>query len=119
MCKAVAEAPSERRRCQNRGRRDGATVKTIIRVRLVTAVQCERGEKIRTRGECNEGFEGRVRVLAAGNEHGGAEELLFKGEDICDLLLCRTGRNVADASNKGRYVGDGGDFAKTRRFEKG
>jgi hypothetical protein len=119
MCKAVAEALSERRRCHYRGRRDGATGKTIRRVRLVTTVQCERSEKIRTRGECGEGFEGRVRVLAAGNEHGGADELLFKGEDICDVLLCRTGRNVADASNEGRYVGDGGDFAKTRRFEKG
>ena len=48
----------------------------MTRARLATAVQCERSEKIRTGGECNEGFEGRVRVLAVEHEHGGAGDVL-------------------------------------------
>jgi hypothetical protein len=46
----------------------------------VTAVQCERSKKIRTRGECDEGFIRRVRVLVAGDEDGGADEVLGNGE---------------------------------------
>jgi hypothetical protein len=73
-CRQRATRLSERRGCQYRGGRDGGVRTT--RARLATAVQCERSEKIRTGGECNEGFEGRVRVLAAGDEHGGADEVL-------------------------------------------
>ena len=40
------------------------------------AVQCERSKKIRTGGECDEGFVRRVRVLVAGDEDGGADEVL-------------------------------------------